>query len=219
MGDGGGDILRHFARCIDGERFVVDAQKSGADTVVAAAADGNERRQRAIQITDLTGDVRGESRVFDAAGRNIASVHLVGRAAVVAFFVGHRADERDVLHHGRGLFPAVGDLNAGDGRVDCFGRSAVFRFGFGVECFKMAGSARHPQENHRHSLLAKLLGVQAHDVAEIHGTGRHRSGGKRLQKSAARKSVAGNIDRLVMEQIHVSPRSSIENREFGRFLR
>ena len=96
---------------------------------------------------------------------DVAGVHLEGRALMLTFLVGQRANEGDLVHHLGNVVPTVGDLNAGDVRVDRFRFAGDFGVvGLRIEGLELAGSAVHPEQDHRLALLLKLGRLQAHQV-------------------------------------------------------
>ena len=113
-------------------------------------------------------------RVLDRRRGDIAGVELIGRALVVAFLVGHRADEGDVVHDLGGLVPALGDRDAGDGRLDGLGLAAVRGARLGVEGLELAGAAGHPEQDAGHLALAQVVGLKGHPVGEADGNRRRR---------------------------------------------
>ena len=104
--------------------------------------------------------------MLERAGGRVAGVELVSGALVVAFAVGHRPDQGDVVHGGGGFFPAVGDPDSGHGRFDGFGAAAVGVVGLGVEGFELAGPALHPEQDAGHLAAAQLVGMHGQQVGE-----------------------------------------------------
>jgi len=45
-------------------------------------------------------------------------MHLVGGPLMVAFFIGHGTNQRDILHDLRSVDPVFGNLNSGNRRFD-----------------------------------------------------------------------------------------------------
>ena len=97
--------------------------------------------------------------MHDSSGGRVAGVQQVSRPAMIAFLARHRANERQLLGHACGVFPVLGDVNAG--RRCGNGASSPLRFrpGLGIECLELARSACHPHQDAGLLLLLQLIGV------------------------------------------------------------
>ena len=72
---------------------------------------------------------RTEGGVLHRWGRTVTGEHVVSSAFVGGLSVGHRADDRDFVSDFRALLHVLGELHAGDVRVDGAERSAVLDWG------------------------------------------------------------------------------------------
>src|SRR5262249_1785092 len=100
------DIGRHLRGVLDDERRVVHSKKTAADGG-APVPDADKARQIKILRSDLRGDDGAETGMLYTGQRNVPGVQLIGGALMLALLVGHRADDRYVLHHLGGLGPTI----------------------------------------------------------------------------------------------------------------
>ena len=190
--DRDGHILRQLPGIRHEERIVIDPQKAGADEPFGPRPPPTDttvgRSWSGGAISLAMAQPRLGCRTVPVG--MIAGVHLVRGPSVLSLFVGHRPDQGDVVHLLGRLFPAFGDPNSGDGRLDGFGRSAVLRPRFGIKRFELAGPSLHPQQDQRHPLFSKLAGLDAHQVAEIERSRRQGPRRNVVQKIPPRHAAA-----------------------------
>ena len=161
--DPGLGVVGRPLRVLDHERLERRAQESGPD---GRPADAHDVRQVELALAELGRDRAADVRVLEGRGRDVARVKLVRRALMIAFLVGHRSHERDLLHDPGGPLPTLGDRDPRDGRIDGFRLAAMLGAGLGIEGLELAGAAGHPEQDAGHLPLPQLLGLQDHQVRE-----------------------------------------------------
>ena len=110
-------------------------------------------------------DDGAEAGIADAAGGDVAGVHLVGGPLMLAFAVGHGADEGDVAHLSGDVGPALGDADAVDRGGDRLRRTAG-AWPPAWDRRSRTGSARRACNRRMQAMpwRAQLFGVQGHRV-------------------------------------------------------
>jgi hypothetical protein len=205
---GGGRQLRivgKFIRLLHRERVVLRSQKP-ATTRARAIADRHEARQLTGGVRQLVRGDCSERRVLDAWRRHVAGMHQEHRSGVVPLLGVHRADDRQVVHHSRQLRQIVGDLDAGNRRVDGSRLAAVLVVGLGIERLELARAAAHEQQDARHALAADFVGAERKQVAQRQHSAGQRGGRDGTQKLAARTNQAAG---------HANARQMVKSREHG----
>ena len=123
--------------------------------------------------------------MLDAARGHIAGVQLVAGSLVIAFLVGHRADQREPVEDRSGAVPVLSQLHSGNRRRDGLGGTTVCGTRLGVECLELALASGHPQQDHRSTLPLDFFGVDADDIRDPDRAGGQGGGGDGLENSAS----------------------------------
>ena len=136
-------------------------------------ADADEVRQVEVGRPDLLGDDRAEVGYLTPPDGSVAGVQLVDGPLVLAFLVGHRPDQGDVLHCLATFGQCSATCDARQRGRDRLGRAAVAGAGLGIERLELARAAAHEQQDAGHALLAQLGGVQRDGIlpAKCRGAG------------------------------------------------
>ena len=169
---------------------------------IGRAADADDVRQVELALAQLAGHGAADVRVLDRGRRHVAGVELVGRALVVAFLVGHRPHQGDVLHDLGRLVPALGDRDPGNGRGDRLGLAAVLGARLGVERLELARAAGHPEQDAGHLPLAQLGGLERHPVGEAQRDRRRRGQARRPQADRPEEMAAADHALAVHRHLH-----------------
>ena len=122
VADGEARIRRVAA---EAERPVGAAEVAGACEFIWLVGHADVGRQ-VVPRAELMADDRAEGRKLDGRRRTIAGEHVVRAAFVRCFAVRHRADDGELVGDLRGLLEVLRELHAGDRRVHCSERAAIF---------------------------------------------------------------------------------------------
>ena len=121
-------------------------------------------------------------------------MHQIRGPRVLAFLAVHRADQAEVVHRLGDLRQVLGDLDAGDGRLDRLRLAAVGMARLGIEGFELARAALHPEEDAGLAAFAQVGRIGSQQVLPAQHAGRRGSGGNGFEKIAAADLAAADGD-------------------------
>jgi hypothetical protein len=89
------------------------------------------------------------------------------------------------------------------GCLDRPGRTTAIVAGLGIECFELAGTTLHPQDNHRHAFFLKVFSPQSNEVTQAERAGCGDTSARSAQESpAAQARKSAGLFVWIMSGVH-----------------